>query len=76
MELPQSIRNQIEGKEYQIDETGMSGSRILLFPDMVLKVQRKSRETEQTSGSRDSRKRRGRRGTVSADEQAGRGVDV
>lgn len=47
MELPQSIRNQIEGKEYQIDETGMSGSRILLFSDMVLKVQRKSRETEQ-----------------------------
>ena len=47
MELPQRIRNQIEGKEYQIDETGMSGSRILLFSDMVLKVQRKSRETEQ-----------------------------
>ena len=47
MELPQSIRNQIEGKEYQIDKTGMSGSRILLFSDMVLKVQRKSRETEQ-----------------------------
>lgn len=42
-----SIRNQIEGKEYRIDETGMSGSRILLFSDMVLKVQRKSRETEQ-----------------------------
>lgn len=47
MELPQRIRNQIEGKEYRIDETGMSGSRILLFSDMVLKVQRKSRETEQ-----------------------------
>ena len=36
--LPESIRRLTEGKPYRCDETGMSGSRILVFEDSVLKI--------------------------------------
>lgn len=44
--LPDPIRSAIEGRAYEKDNTGMSGSEIFLFEDMVLKIQDVSRETE------------------------------
>ncbi len=44
--LPDRIRSAVRGKTYEKDETGMSGSQIFLFEDMVLKIQEASRETE------------------------------
>ena len=35
--LPEEIRKHIEGKEYTIDDMGKSGSKILIFDDLVLK---------------------------------------
>ncbi len=37
--LPEEILRFVEGKEYYIDETGMSGSSVLIFDDVVLKIQ-------------------------------------
>ena len=36
--LPKAIRKYIEGREYTIDDMGKSGSKILIFEDMVLKI--------------------------------------
>ena len=36
--LPGSIRKIVEGLPYSQDRTGMSGSQVLLFPDLVLKI--------------------------------------
>ena len=36
--LPEEIKKNIEGKEYTIDDTGKSGSKVLIFEDMVLKI--------------------------------------
>ena len=36
--LPEAIRKHIEGKEYTIDDMGKSGSKVLIFEDMVLKI--------------------------------------
>ena len=36
--IPASIRRQIEGQPYTVNETGMSGSSVLVFPDAVLKI--------------------------------------
>ena len=36
--IPESIRKLIAGREYTVDGTGMSGSSVLLFPDMALKI--------------------------------------
>ena len=36
--LPQAIRKYIEGREYTIDDRGKSGSKVLIFEDMVLKI--------------------------------------
>lgn len=44
--IPEQIKKYIDGKNYMTDETGMSGSQVLLFPDMVLKIQEHSIETE------------------------------
>lgn len=44
--IPQEIKNLIQGKRYAIDEVGMSGSTILMFNDMVLKIQKHSVEVD------------------------------
>ena len=36
--LPGGIRRLVEGKPYRIDDTGMSGSQIMIFDDSVLKI--------------------------------------
>ncbi len=36
--LPEEIKKNIEGKEYMIDHMGKSGSKVLIFEDMVLKI--------------------------------------
>ncbi|MBR3057377.1 MAG: aminoglycoside 3'-phosphotransferase [Clostridiales bacterium] len=38
IKLPESIRKMIEGKTYTVDDMGKSGSKILIFDDMVLKI--------------------------------------
>ena len=38
--LPEGIRRLIAGKPYRMDDMGMSGSRIMLFDDCVLKIVR------------------------------------
>lgn len=44
--LPESISNKIEGKTWTCDDIGMSDSTILLFDDMVLKIEKISRSSE------------------------------
>lgn len=36
--LPENIRHYIEGKSCQVDKTGMSGSAVYIYDDMVLKT--------------------------------------
>ena len=38
--LPESIREKVAGKDFQIDDLGKSGSRIFLFDDCVLKCEK------------------------------------
>ena len=40
--LPEDIRKLLENKDYTIDDIGKSGSKILIFEDMVLKITDKS----------------------------------
>lgn len=42
MQLPDSIRRLIQGLPYTMDGTGMSGSQVLLFPELVLKISKPS----------------------------------
>lgn len=44
--LPDSIRSAVNGKKYEENQIGMSGSKVLVFDDMVLKIQKASMETE------------------------------
>ena len=37
-QIPDSIRQIIQGMPYTVDGTGMSGSQVLIFPEMVLKI--------------------------------------
>ena len=46
IELPESIKREIENETYEVDSIGMSGSGILLFSDKVLKIQENSDEAE------------------------------
>ncbi len=43
--LPQRIKEIIGSKKYHIDNVGMSDSQVILFDNMVLKIQQKSGET-------------------------------
>ena len=36
--IPSPIRQRVEGKPYLENNTGMSGSQVLMFPEMVLKI--------------------------------------
>ena len=44
MKLPDKIKEIIGNREYTMDDIGMSGSQILIFDDMVLKIQPESAE--------------------------------
>lgn len=44
--LPEKIRNAVYGKSYIADDIGMSDSSVLIFDDMVLKIQSVSRCSE------------------------------
>jgi len=44
--LPKIISNKITGMKWTCDEIGMSGSTILLFDEMVLKIEKISRSSE------------------------------
>ena len=46
--LPESIKKLISGKPYDVDSTGMSGSRIMVFDDSVLKIERFREKNEET----------------------------
>lgn len=46
MRLPNSIKAAAGDRPYRQDDVGMSGSQVLLFDDMVLKIQPESREAE------------------------------
>ena len=48
LRLPQSIRDRIDGKKCAADDIGMSGAKILLFDDTVLKIVKYRPENEQT----------------------------
>ena len=46
MKLPKTIGNIIGDRPYELDDIGMSGSQVLIFDDMVLKIQPESAETK------------------------------
>lgn len=46
--IPESIANHIAGKQYSIDDIGMSGSQILIFDDAVLKIVKYRKENDDT----------------------------
>lgn len=46
MNLPEKIKNLIGERPYTLDEIGMSGSQVLLFDDMVLKIQPEGAEAQ------------------------------
>lgn len=39
VQLPSKIKELINGKEFTVDDVGMSGNRVLIFADMVLKIE-------------------------------------
>ena len=47
-QIPEAIRRLTAGKPYHADEIGMSGSQILLFDDMVLKIVKDREKNEET----------------------------
>ena len=49
MRLPEKIRAAIGDRPYQLDDVGLSGSQVLIFDDMVLKIQPASGETANES---------------------------
>lgn len=48
MQLPESIRKLIEGQPYSLDETGLSGSTVLLLENTVLKIEKHREQHAQT----------------------------
>lgn len=48
MKLPESISRLIAGKQYSIDDVGMSGSQIMVFDDTVLKIVKCRKENDDT----------------------------
>ena len=39
LQLPSKIQEFTRGKTYTIDDVGMSGNQVLIFDDMVLKIE-------------------------------------
>lgn len=48
MNIPESIKKYIDGKQYELDDLGKSDSKIMLFDDMVLKIEPVRAENETT----------------------------
>ncbi|MBP3704365.1 MAG: phosphotransferase [Clostridia bacterium] len=48
LKLPESIRQRIGEREYSVDDVGLSGSTVILFDDMVLKIEPHSAQTDGT----------------------------
>lgn len=46
--IPENIKRLIDGKNYDADNIGMSGSQIMIFDDMVLKIVKYRKENEDT----------------------------
>lgn len=46
--IPENIRRLIDGKTYDSDDIGMSGSQIMIFDDSVLKIVKYRKENEDT----------------------------
>lgn len=46
MQLPAEIKRWIGERPYHLDDVGLSGSKVLLFDDMVLKIQPDSKESK------------------------------
>ncbi len=46
--IPEKINRLIEDKPYEINEIGMSGSTILVFDDMVLKIEKYRKENDES----------------------------
>ncbi len=44
--LPEKIQEQIADKTYTVDDIGMSGNKVLIFEDMVLKIEKESDSTD------------------------------
>ena len=44
--MPSKIKSLIDNKLYTVDDIGMSGNQVLIFEDMVLKIEEKSAEQE------------------------------
>lgn len=44
--FPAEINKYIEGREHRIDSIGKSGSKVLCFDDIVLKIERQSEEAD------------------------------
>jgi len=42
MDMPERIREWIKDKPYTQDDVGMSGNQVLIFEDMVLKIEKRS----------------------------------
>ncbi|MCR5136519.1 MAG: aminoglycoside 3'-phosphotransferase [Oscillospiraceae bacterium] len=46
--VPENIKRLTDGKPYETDDTGMSGSRVMLFGDCVLKIVKSRKENRET----------------------------
>ena len=46
IQFPSKIKMHIADKPYTIDDIGMSGNQVLIFEDMVLKIEDKSETVE------------------------------
>ena len=44
--IPENIKTCIGDRDYQLDEIGMSDSKVLVFEDMVLKIEKKHEESD------------------------------
>lgn len=53
MNLPQPIQTLIKNKPYTLDSTGLSGSRVLLFDDLVLKIEKADPDNRKTAAFMD-----------------------
>ena len=47
LNLPEQIHKWLEGKSYTVDDIGMSGNQVLIFDDMVLKIEENSTTMEE-----------------------------
>lgn len=46
--VPEKVRNMVSGKNFRIDDTGKSGSMVMIYDDSVLKIMPAGMESEET----------------------------